>query len=94
VSLKKLAVDFAGVASLLDSRRRAMDENDRANLIGRLFALMTAKLEDGVGRALDGQSAQIGLSAKIEIAEDLRSVAEELLVLVEAARALCDTLPP
>ena len=67
-----------------------MDAEDRANLVSRLFALITAKLEDGAGRAIEGQSAQVDLPSKSELASNMRSLAEELLVLADAAEALCD----
>ena len=67
-----------------------MDPEERTDLVGRLFALITAKLEDGAGRAIDGQSAQTGFPAKSELASNLRSLAEELLILAEAAGALCN----
>jgi hypothetical protein len=70
-----------------------MDAEERADLVGRLFALITAKLEDGAGRAMDGQSAQAGLPAKSELAANMRSLSEELLVLAEAAEALCNQEP-
>jgi hypothetical protein len=66
-----------------------MDAEERAELVSRLFALITAKLEDAAGRAVEGQSAQTDLAAKSELAGDMRSVAEELLVLAEAVAAIC-----
>lgn len=67
-----------------------MDLRTRADLVSRMFALITAKFEDGAGLAINGQSVQTEFPAKSELAESMRSLAEELLVLAEAAGALCE----
>jgi hypothetical protein len=67
-----------------------MESEDRAELLGRMFALMTAKFEDAATRAVEGQSAKAGFPMRKELAAELRSAAEEAAILTEAAAALCD----
>jgi hypothetical protein len=66
-----------------------MNEAGRDELVRRLFVLMTAKLEDGATMAVDGQGAERVKSAHLQIAQQLRSVGDEVSILAEAAVFLC-----
>ena len=66
-----------------------MDDDERQDLIGRLFALITSKFEDGAGLAVDGQSRERSIETKAELAGDLQALATELTVLCEAGIAIC-----
>lgn len=64
-----------------------MDEDERQELIGRLFALITSKFEDGAGLAANGQSRERSIATKAELARDLRALVTELTVLCDAGLA-------
>lgn len=64
-----------------------MDHQEQADLIRRLFAVLTAMLEDGAAAAVDGQGLH-DASAYAALAERVRSAGEQITVIVEAAAAL------
>lgn len=70
-----------------------MDDEDRAELVSRLFALLTAQLEDGAAVALQGQSRDL-LPAQHERAQSLEillrdghSIAQALLLLTQSCKS-------
>jgi hypothetical protein len=63
------------------------DQEERADLIARMFALLTAKLEDAAGIAADCQ-ARRPAEELCEGADKLVTLSEEATVLALAARAL------
>lgn len=66
-----------------------MDDEERSELLGKLFSLMTAKLEDAAALAADGQGlARSSVAAAAEKSQEIRSLAEEVGVLAEAASAV------
>ena len=54
----------------------------------RLFALMTARCEDGAEIAAAGQRRHLDGVRYRELAESLRSIGEEMVTLARAASAL------
>ncbi len=58
------------------------DSADRDDLIRRLFYLLTAGFEDGATAAVDGQAGMDAV-ARIELANRLRSLAEEIRILAD-----------
>lgn len=63
-----------------------MDQLEQADLIRRLFAVLTAMLEDGAAVAVEGQGPHEAL-AYVALAERIRSVGEQAAVIAEAAAA-------
>ena len=84
-----MAVDFVGIPSL----GRTMDEEqiaDRADLISRLFLLLTIECEKGAALAVDGQGRGLPLDRRRAIASRLidtstaiRTIADAISILVE-----------
>ena len=70
-----------------------MDREEHRELIRRLFALMTGKLEDAAGVAADGQAPAIEASAVQVLAARLRSASEEITTLSDAVLALVTDEP-
>jgi hypothetical protein len=74
--------------------RRIMDEAEqhRREVIGRLFAMLTAHLEDGAETAMRGQNLasiehrELALSL-LNISQDITAISEALLLLLEPAAA-------
>ena len=64
-----------------------MDQQEQADLIRRLFAVLTAMLEDGTAVAVEGQGPHEAL-AYAALAERIRSVGEQIAVIAEAGVAL------
>jgi hypothetical protein len=89
----KLDIDFARNSRLPVSRRRHMDDDERGELVRRLFYLMTAKLEDAAAHAAEGQG-QEPAADKIKRAGLIRSAAQETLIIAEATTALLQASPP
>lgn len=81
----------------MDLRRQlqlgvAMDD-ERADLISRLLALLTAKFEDGAAEASKGQGRGKEPDVIAQIASQVQSMGEEIAIIAEAAMALaqhCD----
>lgn len=65
-----------------------MDDTGHAQLISKLFALMTMKCEDGASEAILGQGRETDSGKLADLANHLQSVGEEIAVIAEAARAL------
>lgn len=67
------------------------DEQHRTEVIGQLFALLTAKFEDAAELAVHGQSAEApdraGLASRlVEIGQEVTAIAEGLLLLLAPTR--------
>jgi hypothetical protein len=80
----KLCLDFANVSRL----RAGMDEEERRDLIGRLFALLTAKSEDAAGLAAEGQGKDVPYAKRFHLAEAIRVLGDELEIVADAATAI------
>ena len=65
-----------------------MDPDERAELVSRLFALMTSKLEDAAGEAVDGQGKGKDDREQISRAEQIETAAKDVGLLAEATAAL------
>ena len=65
-----------------------MDRDERAELVSRLFALMTSKLEDAVGEAVDGQGKGKEDREQISRAERIEMVSRDVSLLAEATAAV------
>lgn len=68
-----------------------MDDEDPAELVTRLFALLTAQLEDGVTLAVEGQGRHI-LIAQHERAQALEARVRDAHTIAEAL--ILVTRPP
>jgi hypothetical protein len=89
----KLDIDFLRHCRLPVSRRRHMDDDERGELVRRLFYLMTAKLEDAAAQAAEGQRSG-PVADKIMRAGLIRSAAQETLIVAEATIALLQGCRP
>ena len=65
-----------------------MDAEERSELVSRLFALMTGKLEDAAGEAADGQGRAGVDHEQIARAERLEIIARDVGLLAEAVAAV------
>jgi hypothetical protein len=65
-----------------------MDQDERLDLVRRIFALLTGRLEDAATLAADGQGASISSSQAVELAERIRDECAGAAVIAEAAAAL------
>ena len=70
-----------------------MDVEDRQELIGRLFTLMTAWLEDAAALAAEGQGTSKGDEERRKLAVAIHAGAEHVSIVSDAAAALL-SLPP
>ena len=70
-----------------------MDEDDRRDLVARMFALLTGKFEDGAATAADGQGRDISDAIRSGLAERLHAIGDEIAIVAEAATLLCDREP-
>jgi hypothetical protein len=90
-SEKKLRIDFASCLPLRASQEANMDDieqqKERADLISRMFALLTAKFEDAAGFAADCQGPH-SAEHLVNRVVALESLIEEALTLFSAAAAL------
>jgi len=66
----------------------AMDDTAHAQLISKLFALITMRCEDGAAQAISGQGRETDPAELEGLANQLQSVGEEIAVIAEAASAL------
>ena len=72
-----------------------MDDNERINLIRRLFALATAKAEDAAELAAQGQRQDEGSNLRYnDLALRLQSLTAEILLVAEAIGALFQNTGP
>ena len=69
----------------------AMDRDERAELVSRLFALMTSKLEDAAREAVDGQGKGRDVREQIIRAERIETAARDIGLLAEATAAVLRT---
>ena len=65
-----------------------MDRDECADLVSRLFALMTSKLEDAAGEAVDGQRKGKEDREQISRAERIEMVSRDVSLLAEATAAV------
>jgi hypothetical protein len=65
-----------------------MNEDDRQELVRRLFALLTAKFEDGAGLAANGQRPDAAPEAQTALANRLHALGEEIATLSDAVLAI------
>lgn len=65
-----------------------MDHEECAELVSRLFASMTSKLEDAAGEAVDGQGRGRDDREQIGRAERIELTARDVGLLAEAAAAI------
>lgn len=65
-----------------------MDTEERSDLVSRLFALITSKLEDAAGEAADGQGQGRDDREQIARAERIEVIARDACLLAEAAAAV------
>lgn len=82
-----LDMDFAPLLRLGDD----MDDAPHAELVSKLFALLTMKLEDGAAEAVKGQGRGKDPQTIEQLANQLQSLGEEIALVAEAARALVRT---
>ena len=68
-----------------------MDESERQELISRLFALLTAKLEDAAALAAEGQGRSVNLAAATGVATRLTEAAQEVQTIAEAVIGIAST---
>lgn len=68
-----------------------MDDTGHEELVSRLFALITAKLEEGAAMAMKGQGRDKDPQVLACLADQLQSLGEETALVAEAARALVGT---
>lgn len=67
-----------------------MDQGRKRDVVSELFALLTAKLEDGAALAADGQDIRDDTTQLLSTAAKLRVVGGELAILADAITALLD----
>lgn len=67
-----------------------MDDAPHAELISRLFALLTMKLEDGAAEAIKGQGLDKDPQVIEQLANHIQSIGEEIALIAEAARVLAE----
>ena len=84
----KLRIDFAAPVRPGGRGRFGMDDDDRRDLLSRLFALLTMKLEDGAVLAADGQRASADPAELRTTAATLHDIGHAVTVLADAIAAL------
>lgn len=65
-----------------------MDMDERRDLVGRLFAVLTAELEDAAASAAEGQSLRLSLEEAAALAGRVGGAASKAAIIAEAAGAL------
>ncbi len=65
-------------------------KDDVENIIPKLFAILTARFEDGASAALDGQSSEASLVDQKLYANRARSIIEELAIIADVIAILVD----
>lgn len=63
-----------------------MDDGDRNELIGQLFAVMTADLEDAAALAAEGQGHSQTQDGRAALAERVRVIAQRIAVIARSWR--------
>lgn len=82
-----LRMDFQRSVQLrvpMDERR----DTERRNCIRRLFAVLTAKLEDAATLAADGQGRDVSAEASVELAAEIHEIAGHCVAITEAIELL------
>jgi hypothetical protein len=69
-----------------------MDHEEQAELVARLFALMTGKLEDAASEAAEGQDKGRDDREQIARAERVAAAARDVGLLAEAAGVVLRTV--
>lgn len=67
-----------------------MDENERAELVSRMFALLTMKFENGAAEAVKGQGRGKDAQTIEQLANQLQAIGEEIAIVAGAAGALME----
>lgn len=70
-----------------------MDQEERTDLVARLFALMTSKLEDAAHEAMEGQSSGSEQSDQTARAERIEIASRDIGLLAEAVAAILRSQP-
>jgi hypothetical protein len=70
-----------------------MDDDERCDLVSRLFAVMTADLEDAAALAVDGQGTDVEQDHRLKLAASVHDVAQRTAVIADAAAAILERLP-
>lgn len=83
---EKLRLDLCGRFRL----RAGMDDTTREDLVSRLFALITARLENGAAEAVHGQGRNRESQSHRDLASQIQTLAEEIAAIAEAAGVLVD----
>lgn len=65
-----------------------MDEEH--DLVGRLFAIITGRMEDAAALAAEGQNPSLDPSARISLANEIVSSAEDVVGIALAVAKLCE----
>ncbi|WP_084691236.1 hypothetical protein [Sphingomonas sp. SRS2] len=65
-----------------------MDQEERAELVTRIFARITSKLEDAAADAMEGQSKEANEREQIARAERIETSARDIQLMAEAAAAI------
>jgi hypothetical protein len=66
-----------------------VDDDDRNELVGQLFAVMTADLEDAATLAADGQGHSKTPECRNALAERIRTIAQRTMVVAGATATVC-----
>jgi hypothetical protein len=74
------------VLPLACMRRQAMQDDDTNALIGQMFALLTARFEDGAGLSIEGQAPDLAkLTALIK---EVSAIASDAVTLIDAVHVV------
>jgi hypothetical protein len=65
-----------------------MDEEQ--DLVGRFFAIITGRMEDAAALAAEGQNPSLDPSARISLAQQIVSSADEVIGIAQAPAKLCE----
>jgi hypothetical protein len=69
---------------LMDERR----DTERRNCIRRLFAVLTARLEDAAALAADGQGRDVSAETSMQLAAQIQEIAGQCMAITEAIELL------
>ncbi|MFD0849399.1 hypothetical protein ACFQ00_13765 [Sphingosinicella xenopeptidilytica] len=72
--------------------RQDMDDarhDERRNCIRRLFAVLTAQLEDAAMLAAQGQAKAVTFDTAADLAAQIHDIATEVTTIAEAIELLC-----
>jgi hypothetical protein len=61
-----------------------MDDEESREVVRRLFALLTAKMEDGGAIAAEGQASDIDSARAQDLANRIHSIGQECMILADA----------